>query len=72
MLEGVAALAREKILKRIEAAHGKNTGSFLRVHVVADDDHFDDGIERLAFAPDADVQAVIGNLTQSTALYLNY
>jgi hypothetical protein len=71
MLEGVAALHGEKILKRIEAAHGKNTGSFLRVHVIADDDHFDDGLERLAFAPDADVQAVIGNLTQSAALYLN-
>lgn len=69
MLEGLSARYAPDVAKRVEKAHGTKTASFLKVHGVADQHHFAEGVERLALAPKIEIENALKNLAQSTELY---
>jgi hypothetical protein len=70
LLEGSAAQGAAAVADRVESQFGKGSARFLRAHSHVDDKHFTTGIERLTRASVDSVQAVLGNLRQSQALYL--
>lgn len=71
LLEGLAAKHAKTIVQMVEPEFGKTAISFLKVHLEVDDDHFDEGLKRLAMAPTEVVEMILKNLEQSQLLYQN-
>lgn len=68
-LEGLACKAGAELYSLITKSFGKNSGSFIRVHSEADQDHFSEGCADLKQLPESTLQQVSENLAQSFFLY---
>lgn len=69
MLEGLVSEFGKQLVATMEKAHGKNATSFMRVHVIHDDNHFEEGLRALDGISDEEANGVIANLLQSRILY---
>lgn len=69
MLEGLAVRECKAIVKRLEAAYGRNGSTFVRVHAMEDKGHFEEGMNRMLAAPPEEAALTLKNLAQSRALY---
>ncbi len=69
MLEGLAVRECKQVMATLESTYGKNAATFVRVHAMEDDGHFEEGMGRLLAAPHNEGPQAIENLAQSRELY---
>lgn len=69
MLEGLAMRECKPVMERLERAYGKSAATFVRVHAMEDDGHFEEGLNRMLAAPESDKALAMKNLAQSQMLY---
>jgi len=69
MLEGLVSEFGPHLVETMDNAHGKSATSFMRVHVIHDDNHFEEGLKALDGISDEEASGVIANLVQSRVLY---
>lgn len=68
LLEGLAAVAGPKILKRLQQSGYKGI-TFLKVHAEEDQDHFAEALESMKPLTALELQNAYDNLVESTKLY---
>lgn len=68
-LEGLAVRVGKPIYQRVSQAHGKNAGTFLKVHVEEDESHLSEAFEYVNQFSAIEVECVMQNLSQSASLY---
>lgn len=69
MLEGLATRECKPIAETLERTYGKAGATFVRVHAMEDEGHFEEGMGRLLAAPGSEGPQAIENLAQSRELY---
>lgn len=69
LLEGLAATVGQRIYERVEAAHGKQAGTFLKLHAQADVGHYKAGVDELRNASEQEIRYAMRNLEQGGVLY---
>ena len=68
-LEGLAVAKATELFERVSRVHGKNTGSFLKVHAADDQDHIKQALEMLDQVPKTHLRAVLDHLETCVFLY---
>ena len=69
-LEGLAATKIELFYGRLERTYSPDAYGFLRVHMIEDRDHFEEGLSALDFLSEPEVDAFRRNLHQTAYLYI--
>lgn len=69
MLEGLAVRACKPVMKELERNYGREGSTFVRVHAMEDEGHFEEGMNRMLAAPAGEAELTLKNLAQSRALY---
>lgn len=70
LLEGLASKKATYAYEKVTKAHGKNTGSFLKVHAEEDMGHFEEGLKNLESFNEYELNCFRDCLRQSAMLYL--
>jgi pyrroloquinoline quinone (PQQ) biosynthesis protein C len=70
LLEGLAAKKIELFYDRLERTYSPDAYSFLRVHMIEDRDHFEEGLSALDFLSEPEMDAFRRNLHQTAYLYV--
>jgi hypothetical protein len=70
-LEGLSALKAHEYYARASAAFGENACTFLRVHNVVDEKHFEAGFQFLQEVPPRAVAPIMKGARQCSAIYRN-
>ncbi len=68
-LEGLAVAKANELFHRVGKCHGKNTGSFLKVHAADDQDHVKQALMMLEQVPEGHRKPVIEHFETSVFLY---
>jgi hypothetical protein len=71
MLEGLSCRVCETLANRVEAAHGKGTATYLRLHANVDMEHFPEGIKKIHSLDGEQAKIVAMNLNTMSVLYTN-
>ena len=69
LLEGLAAKKIKTFIERVETSHPAGSGEFLRVHMDADQGHFERGLEMLDHLTAAEADSYRRNLLQVAYFY---
>lgn len=69
LLEGLSLTSVPKLAKRVTETYGKDKGTFLTVHIEADETHFPDGIAKVEKLPPKIQNEIIETLKYSAFLY---
>lgn len=70
MLEGLSCRVCEVLANRVEAAHGKGSAVYLRLHASVDQEHFPEGLAKIRTLPESQAQIVAMNLETMFELYV--
>jgi hypothetical protein len=70
MLEGLSCRVCEPLADRAEAAHGKGTAIYLRLHANVDKEHYPEGLVKIRSLPADQAQIVAMNLETMFELYV--
>ncbi len=69
-LEGLAAKKIELFYKRLEASYSPTACEFLRIHMIEDQGHFEEGLEVLDVLTETEADSYSRNLRQTSYLYI--
>lgn len=69
MLEGLAVRECKPVMEKLERRYGREGATFVRVHAMEDQSHFDEGMNRMLAAPPQEAELTLKNLAQSRWLY---
>jgi hypothetical protein len=70
-LEGLAAKKIELFYKRVEESFSSDACTFLHVHMIEDQDHFEDGLAVLNELTQVEADSFQRNLQQTASLYIH-
>ena len=70
VLEGLAAKKIQLIYPRLTASYPPEACRFLHVHMIEDQDHFEDGLEVLNDLTETEAGSFLRNLRQTSYFYI--